>query len=181
MIQFDDREEFLKISRIIDHFVSNGISSEAPYLVIIMGDIGAGKTTLRRQKYSQGYVNFEFGEICKAVKKEFPEDHPKLFDYSLFTNFMILQESIKSKRNIVVEILGDNKDLIDPVIKKMLEVGYKLSLVCVECDLKKAYERHLKAVKEDKGYASVFFTQEATLSVFYEILGLGDMPATQEA
>lgn len=93
---------------------------------------------------------------------------------------MILRETLKSKRNIVIEIIGENKDLIDPLVNKMKEIGYELSLKFIECDPTEAYKRHLSAVKEDPEYLSVHLTQEATLSFFYQQLELGEMPVSAQ-
>ena len=43
-----------------------------------------------------------------------------------------------------------------------------------------AYKRHLNAVKEDPEYLSAHFTQEATLSFFYQQLELGEMPVSAQ-
>ena len=89
---------------------------------------------------------------------------------------MILKESLSVKKNIVIEIIGDNYDVIVPVIDKMKKNGYDVLVNGITCDPVEAYERHLKAVKEDPEYLSVYFTQEATLAFFYQQLELGKMP-----
>jgi len=94
---------------------------------------------------------------------------------------MILQESIGAKKNIVIEIIGDNEKIIIPVIDKMKEIGYETSLEIIHCDPVEAYKRHLKAVEEDKDYISSYFTQEATLSFFYQQFQLGKMPYSDKS
>jgi len=169
-------EEYLKIGEIARPFWEKSISENPPKFVIFMGGVGSGKTTIRRQEYATGYVHFEFGEILNAIKKEFGEDNPKLSSYAAMASDMILRESLEKKKNIVIEIIGENKDLIDPLINKMKEIGYELSLKFIDCDPAEAHERHLNAVKEGPEYLSAHFTQEATLSFFYQQLELGEMP-----
>lgn len=169
-------EEFLKIVEVAKSFLEKGTAEEPPNFVIYVGMIGSGKTTSRRHDYASGYVHFELGEIYNAVKKEFGGDNPKLSSYAAVAGDMILQESLKNKKNIVIEIIGENKDLIEPLINKINEMGYKLSLNYIHCEPVEAYERHLRAVKDDPDYISADITQEATLSFFFQQLGLGEMP-----
>jgi len=173
-------EEYLKISELAKLFWEKGISENPPKLVIFMGGVGSGKTTIRKQKYSTGYVHFEFGEIFNTIKKEFGEDNTKLSSYATMASYMILGESLENRRNIVIEIIGDNYDIITPVIDKMKEKGYEVLLKSITCDIAEAYERHLNAVKEDSDYLSAYFTQETTLSFFYQQLELGKMPTSPQ-
>lgn len=165
-------EEFQKIAEIVETFLKRGISENPPKFIIFMGGVGVGKTTIRKQKYDNGYVHFEFGEIYTAVKKIVGKDDPRLNGFTVLASDLILQESIHSKKNIVAEIIGDNAAMITPVIDKMEKIGYKISIQMVTADIVESRKRHLKAVEEDKDYISAYFTQEATLSAFYNQLGL---------
>ena len=89
---------------------------------------------------------------------------------------LILQDSIEKKKNIVIEIIGDELDLIKPVIDKMASIGYKVEICGVLADPVVSYERLLKARKEDKDYVSAEDTEEPTLSFFYSLLRMGEMP-----
>lgn len=171
-------EEFIKIGEIAKPFWERGVSDNPPKFVIFMGGVGAGKTTIRREKYAEGYVHFEFGEIYTAIKKAVGESDPKLDSYVALASDLILRESISAKKNIVTEIIGDNAATITPVIDKMKEIGYGISIQGITADIAESRKRHLKAVEEDKDYLSAYFTQEATLSAFYHQLGLGSMPAS---
>lgn len=169
-------EDFKRLGRIIDSFTERGVSEIPPKFVIVTGGIGSGKTTLRRKKYATSYVHFEYGEILSAIEKEFGEDNPKLYSYAELASDMILRESLEKKKNIVIEIVGENEDVLVSLTRGMKEIGYNNSLNYVDCDPIEGYRRHLKAVKEDPEYSSIYFSQEATLSFFYQQLGLGKMP-----
>ena len=170
-------EEFKKIGEIAKPILERGISENPPKFVMFMGGVGSGKTTIRRQQFASGYVHFDVGEINNAIKKEIGEDNPKLESFVTWACGTILQECINERKNIVIEIIGDNKDVITPVIDKMKEIGYEVQLMPVYCGVEDAYARHLNAVKEDKEYLSSYFTQEATLYFFYQLLQLGKMPS----
>ncbi len=180
LVQFSG-EEYIKIGEIAKPFWENGVSENPPKLVVLTGGVGSGKTTIRRQKYSVGYVNFDFGDILAAVKKTVGEDDPKLFSYVSLACNLILRESIEAKKNIVIEIIGENKEVLDTLIDGMSKVGYKVSFVFIACEPTEAYKRHVKAVGEDPDYLSAHFTQEATLAFFYDQLGLGEMPLKTES
>lgn len=169
-------EEFDKVGEVSKRFSENGVSENPPKFVIVVGGVGSGKTTMRRQTYSTGYVNFEFGEILTAIKKALGDDGSRSNRLVSLACDFILHESLDKKKNIVIEIIGDNKELIDPVLDGMKKLGYDVSVELILCDPVEAYKRHLKLVEEDKDYLSAFFTQEATLSFFYNRLDLGKMP-----
>jgi len=164
-------DEFLQINKIAQTFLKNGATGNPPKFVIFMGGVGVGKTTIRKQQFANDFVHFEFGEIYTAVKKSVGDDNPKLASFTSLACELILCESVETKKNIITEIIGDNYDAITPVIDKMKEIGYEIAFNGITCDPVEAYRRHLKAVEEDKDYLSAHFTQEATLSYFYHLLG----------
>lgn len=163
-------EEYIKINTITKSFCENAASENPPKFVIFTGGIGSGKTTIRKQECTSDYVHFEFGEILNAVKKEFGENNPKLIESASLASDLILQESLENKKNIVIEIIGDDYEQTTLIIDKMIEIGYKISIRNITCDPTEAYQRHLKAAKEDPNYLSAYFTQKATLSFFYQHL-----------
>lgn len=164
--------EVAQLTEIAKPFWEKGESQNPPQLVILTGGVASGKTTMRRQKFSDGYVQFEYGDVCTAIKKVMEAEEEKLLKYAFFASNLILNESLAAKKNIVTEIIGDNEALISPIIDEMTKKGYKVSINYVHCDPAEAYKRHLKAVKEDKDYWSAHFTQESTLLAFYQQLGL---------
>lgn len=169
-------EEFLLIGEIIKPFWENGVSEDPPKFVMVMGGVGAGKTTIRRQQFGKGYVNFDIGDVYTTLKNAVGKEHPRLPEYVAVAMDMIFKESIEAKKNIVIEIIGDSYEAITPVIDKMREAGYDVSVNGITCDPADAYQRHLKAIKEDPDYISSYFTQEPTLKAFFTHFELGDVP-----
>ena len=173
-------EEFIQIGDAVEPFFKDVGPSEPPQFVLITGGTGAGKTTLRREKFSEGYVNFDFAEISKAIEKVVGEKHPRLIEYSFWGCDIVIKECILEKKNIVVEIIGDNYDQISILINKIKEVGYEVKLNTVTCDVEEAYQRHIKATKEDKDYMSSYFSDELTLLSIYTYFGLGEVPSNRK-
>jgi len=173
-------DELSLIYGVAESFLNKGVVGNPPKFVMVVGVVGSGKTTFRRQKFSEGYVNFESGEITAAVEKIFGENNPRLSQYENMIMQIILAASIREKKNIVIEIIGDSADIITPIINKMKEIGYYVSGNKINCNPEVAYQRHLKAVENDKDYLSAYFTQEMTLAAFYDELGLGAMPLVDE-
>ena len=174
-----DGDEYIKIGSVVKPFLENGISENPPKFIIFMGGIGSGKTTIRRAEFGKNYVNFDFGEIDTAIRNFIGKDHPRLIEYSVLACDIILRESISEKKNIVIEIIGDNYDQIVPVMEKMKEIGYKVDVRGIVSDIEEARKRHLLATKEDKNYISSYYTQEPTLSIFFHYFDLGKMPTIQ--
>ncbi len=167
-------DEFLKVGEVAEFFLNKGVSPEEPEFVIFMGGVAAGKTTIRHENYASGYVHFDFGEIFNEIEDEFGKA-PRLATYAALASNIILTESLKKKKNIVIEIIGETEEPIKPIIGKMRDLGYKVSLQAITCDVQEAYSRHIKAVEEDSRYISAHFTQEPTLSEFYSYFGLGEL------
>lgn len=169
-------DECIEVGEFAKSFWEMGAIGTPPILTIFMGGVGSGKTTLRRQQCAEGFVHFDFGEIFVALKKRFGAEHPRLSDYACLASNLILKESIQGKRNIAIEIIGQNEAHIAPVIDGMKAQGYEVSASFVNCDPVEAYARHVKAVETDPDYDSAYYSQEATLSFFYGYLDLGPIP-----
>jgi hypothetical protein len=78
-----------------------------PQAVIIAGGVGAGKTTLRREKYSQGYVILDAAEIflslCRGRHLDFPGPLEEPMD---LIGYGVARRIFREHRNFVVEIIG---------------------------------------------------------------------------
>ncbi len=171
-------DEYIKVGNVAKTFFEKIPSSNPPKFVILMGGIGAGKTMIRRAEFSKDYVNLDFGEIDTAIRDSIGKDHSRLIEYSFLACDIILKECVLERKNIVIEIIGDNYDQIAPVITKMKEIGYDVQLRPIISDIEEARKRHLQASKEDKNYISAYYTQEPTLAVFFNYFDLGEMPVT---
>ncbi len=165
-------EEIVKIIEIAESFWKNGNVEKNPTFALYTGGVGSGKTTIRRRDCATGFVNLDLGEIHVAMKRVFGKDHPKLMAYSILAADLILRMSLKEKRNIAIEIIGSDSDVLSTLVNKMIEIGYEISFRYVICEPLEAYTRHLKAVVEDEDYMSSYFTQGSLQALFAKQLGL---------
>ena len=113
-----------------------------PEFVIIMGGICSGKTTLRREKYSNGYVNIDAGEIfielCQGTFFEFPSH---LEDEMNHLGVNIIKKCLKDRCNIVTEIIGSDEGLVKDLASTIHMFNYSVKLVLVQCEEDVAVER----------------------------------------
>lgn len=163
-------DEIKKMLTIVSSICSAGLSGKQPKLVIFTGGVGAGKTTIRKQKYQKDYVHFDPADIWAIVKKEFDIDDPKVESYSFAVCDLVIKDCLENKRNMVIELIGDHKEPLTMIIDKMVTKGYSVDLQHIECDPAEAYKRHLRAVDEDEDYLSAYFTQDITISFFNQYL-----------
>jgi hypothetical protein len=166
------------IKEIARPFWVDKISENPPKFVILMGGTGVGKTTIRKQKYSD-YINFDFGEISLEVKNILGENNPELTKYTVLTCALLLEIGIESKRNIVIEIIGDNKDLIVPVKEEMEKIGYSVSMVYIHAEPAQAIKRHIEALN-NSDYLPALNTQKNTLHFFYQKFKIDEIPNESE-
>ncbi|OGJ64504.1 hypothetical protein A3C37_01845 [Candidatus Peribacteria bacterium RIFCSPHIGHO2_02_FULL_53_20] len=163
-------KEFLKIAEIAKSFVEKGTADNPPKFVIMTGGPGAGKSTIRKRDYSQGYVHFDPGDIFAEMRKIKDESNVKFNASISFTCELLLRQAIEERKNIVTEVIGDTYEPLKSIMDKMLEIGYTIDVRAVTADVAESYQRHLKAVKEDPGYLSAALTQGTTLSTFSHVL-----------
>jgi hypothetical protein len=157
-------EEFTMVKENAQQFWERGASGNPPEFVIVMGGVGVGKTTIRKQNYAQGYVHFDYGDVNTALRKIVGEEHPKLTGCTVLACDLILRACIEGNKNMVIEVIGENEKLITPIIDRMKDIGYHVSIQAITGDIAESYQRHLKAVDEDADYISAYFTQKGTLA-----------------
>lgn len=110
-------------------------------IVIIMGPICAGKTTLRRQKYSSGHVLVDAAQIfidLGGIDLDFPST---LLEPMEAVGAEVARRAVAGRMNIVTEIVGAQGDLIIGLIDEMRAAGYQVKLECVTLDLPACLER----------------------------------------
>ena len=140
-----------------DDSVSN---RERPVFVLVTGLIGVGKTTLRKKKYGQGYVQLDAVDICQNFKKTYANEDPDEMDELLsVVGFEIARRSITERRNIITEIIGESLSMAKLMIDAMGSAGYQVNVVSVDCNVVEAYKRHVNAVTNDPSYLSAHYTQ----------------------
>lgn len=159
----DESEQIVNFS---SAFLGKTLSEQPPKLMIYMGGIGSGKTTMRRQDRNEYYVNLDFGDMRVAAKNFFGEQHPRLFDYIKVAGDFILEQALNQRKNITIEVSPYDLDIFDKILIKMKEKGYKIILKELDCEVQEGYKRHKKAAKEDPDYISSYHTQPDLFGTF---------------
>lgn len=155
IVKYDVDEE---INKFLDD--SSFAKDSDPTFVLIMGGVGAGKTTLRKAKFSKGYVVIDAGQLFANLggteNHQFGTDFEEPMD---LIGGVLVSQAIKERRNIVTEIIGASVEEVKSINDAMKSVGYKTSLQHVQCDVTEAYNRHLNAVNTDPIYISSYYSQ----------------------
>ena len=116
-------------------------ASGEPVIVIIMGPICAGKTTLRRQKYASGHVLVDAAQLfidLGGIDLDFPST---LLDPMEAVGAEVARRAVAGRMNIVTEIVGAKSDPVFGLIGEMEAAGYRVKLECLVLDLPACLER----------------------------------------
>ena len=123
-----------------DSSLSNGAT---PRVIIIMGGVAAGKTTLRQSKYSRGFVLIDAAEMFHHLSGEAFLDFPDaLLEPLELIGSLAAQRAISERRHIVTEIVGAEPEPIVELIEALKKVGYDVEVVGVTCDLEESLRRN---------------------------------------
>ena len=115
-----------------------------PRIVVLMGGVAAGKTTVRKQRFATGYVLVDAAEIFLALSRGEFFPFPDAFEQPMhIIGSRVARRAIAERRHIVTELIGADleptKDLIDAV----LAIGYLVSVEAINCDIEEAQRRNL--------------------------------------
>lgn len=114
-----------------------------PVAVVLMGGVAAGKTTIRRQKYSQGYVLIDAAEIfihlCYGQDLDFPGPLEEQLD---LVGGALAYKALSEKRPIVTEIIGDDPRSTTEFLESLKSIGYSIEIVGLTCDVESAIARN---------------------------------------
>jgi len=107
---------------------------QKPELVLVMGSVCAGKTTLRKEKYANGYVHIDAGEIFILLSQGEYYDFPShLEDEMNHVGLEIMRKCLKERRNIVIEIIGSDENLVKEFCNIGKRINYSVNGVLVTC------------------------------------------------
>jgi len=120
------------------------IKNEKPEIIIIMGGVCSGKTTLRKNKYANGYANIDAGEIFIELSKGEYYDFPSHLEEKMNQiGIEKMRESILGKKNIVLEIIGAEYESVKELIDLAEKISYSNKVDYLECDMDEAWQRNI--------------------------------------
>lgn len=138
IIKWDVNEE---IDRLFDE--SSLCKRGSPIAVILMGGVATGKTTLRKQQYSEGYVLIDAADIFLSLSKGESRPFADGFDEPMnVIGLLVAKRALYECRNIVTEIIGAEYELTVKLIEALKHAGYRVEAVCVSCDLEESIKRN---------------------------------------
>lgn len=110
-----------------------------PVAVILWGGIATGKTTVRKQKYSLGYVLIDAADIFNSLSQGrfLPFPGPLEEPMNLIGR-LVARRALSERRNIVTEIIGTDAQAVMELIGALRSIGYSVQGVGLTCDVEEA-------------------------------------------
>jgi ABC-type ATPase involved in cell division len=112
----------------IMEYLKEGTKSEAPELMILMGPAGSGKSAHIQRNYSDGFVWIDMARIFFDLKHQTGIRLNRRNEIMNFIGLVTLDLAILEKRNIVVELVGDDLEKIDRLNDLMKQQGYNVKI-----------------------------------------------------
>lgn len=118
--------------------------NKQPEFIIVMGGVCSGKTTLRKNRYADRYVNIDAGEIFIDLSQGEYYDFPSHLEEKMNQiGLMKMRESISTKKSIVIEIIGAKSEIVEEIIELSKKINYTSKVVYVECEIEEALQRNI--------------------------------------
>jgi hypothetical protein len=123
---------------------------ESPRAVIIAGGVAAGKTGLRRAKYSTGYVLLDAAEIflslCQGKHLDFPGPLEEPMDW---IGHGVALRIYRERRNFVTEIVGAEMAPVTQLLESIKAARYQIEFAGVSCDVTASMARNANRGKDN--------------------------------
>lgn len=152
-------------------YLKNGQKSEEPELVIVSGALAAGKTTFIRKNYSDNYV---WIDPCRIFVDLLNTDNIGALKADTLIDFIgtfTMDLAILERKNIVMEILGINKNKVKEIIQLFTDIGYKVKIEIIK---KSVFECYRNSLKRKADSLSCFFFEERVYNWIDEIFKTPD-------
>lgn len=149
---------------VIDSFLLKGKQDYPPRFIVIAGPVGTGKTTFRRKKYAEDYVLIDAGELFDIyIADKSGDEAEKMEQRAMAVGVELAARSIGQRRNIVIEILGDQEEPKKSILPKMTSLGYQTDIEFIDCDVEEALRREKAGGRDNM---SAYYSQSETLLYF---------------
>ena len=117
--------------------------AQPPEFVLLIGGPAVGKTTVRKQRFSRGYVVVDAAEIFVMLDGWKDQPFPgELEEPVNLVGALVAQRAITERRNIVTELIGADYAPTIALIEAMNNAGYQVMVNAVNCDIDEAARRN---------------------------------------
>lgn len=145
---------------------SSKATDEPPRFTVLMGGVAAGKTTIRKQVYSAGFVLVDAAEIFLSLSRgeEFP--FPEYFEEPMqIIGSLVALRAVTERRHIVTELIGADFEPTKGLLEAMRAIGYRIDIQAITCDIKVAEQRNASRRPDD---ISCFYAERFQRSWLYQ-------------
>lgn len=145
------------------YFDGSSLSNGAePRIVILMGGPATGKTSIRKQHFSTGYILVDAAEVFLRLSHgeyfDFPGPFHELLDV---IGPLIARRAITERRHIVTELIGSEFETTKALIEAMRAIGYRVDVQAITCDIEEAQRRNLSRSDDN---ISAYYAEQYQLS-----------------
>lgn len=142
----NERAFNIDIGSQIDRFFDDSSipHGEEPKIVILMGGPAGGKTTIRKQRYSTGYVLVDAAEIFLNLSGNEVFPFPEAFEQPMeIIGSLVARRAVSERRNIVTELIGSDYEATKALIEAFRAIGYHTNIQAITCEIEEAQRRNL--------------------------------------
>lgn len=140
----------------IMQYLKEGNKSVDPELVIIMGPVAAGKTRHIKENYENGYVWLDMARIFFDLQKETGIKLNRRNEIINFIGLVTADLALLEKRNIIIEVVGEELERIDTIIEMMKSQGYKVKIIVINSLEDDCFPK-TRVIKDE--YMSSYYTE----------------------
>ncbi|NTW85530.1 MAG: hypothetical protein HGB30_05130 [Holophagaceae bacterium] len=132
----EERDRFFDDSSIVPR-------DQRPRLVLLMGAPAVGKTTIRKDRYSKGYVIVDAAEIFLNLSRGGFYSFPTAFEEPMeLIGIQVAKRAVFQLRNIVVELIGASFEPLKELLDAMYALGYEIDVQLITCDYEETVRRN---------------------------------------
>ncbi len=115
----------------------------SPTLRVVSGAVCTGKSRFIREQLNSGYVHLDapriFLAMCRGQVLDFPGELEEKMEG---LGRSVARRAIEERRNIVVELIGQDNKPLELMLKQLKACGYEIKFDTLTCDVEVALERN---------------------------------------
>lgn len=163
-------EEFSKLTKIVEEYTQLSPIQKNPQAKLVIGPMASGKTTIIKENYST-FVYIDFDDVSIKVIDIFSNPEKEKFaDLTMFCLNQIIDSSIRSQKNIAIELMGNDKERLDIIIFQLKKIGYEVELIIIQCDINEGMRRQLERSSSGEFYPTSYYSEEITIECLLSYL-----------